>query len=106
MVAISSMKSVPPLATSKRPFLEATAEVNAPLTWPKSVDSSSSLGMAPVLMGTKGLSLARRVGVDGLGDHLLAGAALALNQHGGTAGRDLCHQIEDLQHDLALAHDV
>jgi len=53
MVAISSMKSVPPLATSKRPFLEAMAEVNAPLTWPKSVDSSSSLGMAPVLMGTK-----------------------------------------------------
>ena len=56
MVAISSRKSVPPLATSNRPFFDATAEVNAPFTWPKSVDSSSSDGMAPVLMGTKGLS--------------------------------------------------
>ncbi len=81
MVAISSRKSVPPLATSKRPFFEATAEVNAPFTWPKSVDSSSSDGMAPVLMGTKGLSLARRVGVDGLGDDLLAGAAFALDEY-------------------------
>ena len=47
---------MPPLATSKRPFFDAMAEVNAPLTWPKSVDSSSSEGTAPVLTGTKGLS--------------------------------------------------
>jgi hypothetical protein len=44
--------------------------------------------------------------VDGLGDELLAGAALALNQHRRAAGRDLRHQVEDLEHDLALAHDV
>ena len=56
IVAISSRKSVPPLATSNSPFFEAMAEVNAPLTCPKSVDSSNSLGIAPVLIGTKGLS--------------------------------------------------
>ena len=56
IVPISSRKSVPPLATSKRPFFAVTADVNAPLTWPKSVDSSSSDGTAPVLTGTNGRS--------------------------------------------------
>ncbi len=56
--------------------------------------------------GNERLVAARRVGVDGLGDDLLAGAALALNQDRGTAGRDLRDQVEDAQHDLAFAHDV
>ncbi len=59
MVPISSRKSVPPLATSNSPFFALIAEVNAPLTWPKSEDSSRSDGIAPVFTGTKGLS--RRV---------------------------------------------
>ena len=37
-------------------FFAVTAEVKAPLTWPKSVDSSSSDGTAPVLTGTNGRS--------------------------------------------------
>jgi hypothetical protein len=56
--------------------------------------------------GDEGLVFARRVGVDGLGDQLLAGAALALNQNRGSTGRDLGDEIEDLEHDLAFAHDV
>jgi len=44
--------------------------------------------------------------VDGLGDHFLAGATFALNQNRGAAGRHLRHQIENLQHNLALAHYV
>ena len=47
---------VPWSAISNRPFLEATALVNAPLTWPKSWDSSRSTGMEPEFTGTKGLS--------------------------------------------------
>ena len=39
--------------------------------------------------GDEGLVFARRVGVDGLGDELLAGAAFALNQNRGAAGRNL-----------------
>ncbi len=97
---------MPPLATSKRPFLAETAEVKAPLTWPKSVDSSSSDGTAPVLTGTNGLVAARRVGVNRLGDQLLAGAALALDQDGGAAGRDLGDEVEEPEHRLALADDV
>ncbi len=52
-VPISSKKMVPWWATSNRPFFEATAEVKAPLTWPKRIDSSKSSGMEPVFTGTK-----------------------------------------------------
>ena len=44
--------------------------------------------------------------MDRLGDQLFPGSALALQQHGGTAGRDLGDQVENLEHRLALADDV
>ena len=44
--------------------------------------------------------------MDRFGDQLLAGAAFALQQHGGAAGRDLRDQVEDAQHGVALADDV
>ena len=56
--------------------------------------------------GHKGLVAARRVGVNRLGDQFLAGSAFALDEHGRAAGRHLRHQVEDAQHDFALAHDV
>ena len=56
--------------------------------------------------GHERLVVARGVGVDGLGNDLLARAALALNQNRRPAGRDLRHEVEDAQHALALAHDV
>ena len=56
--------------------------------------------------GNKRLVFARRVGVDGFGDQLLAGSALALNQNGGAAGRNLSYEVEDLEHDFAFAYDV
>ena len=52
------------------------------------------------------LVAARRVGVDGLGDELLAGSALALDEHGRAAGSDLRDEVEQLEHDVALADDV
>lgn len=52
-------KMVPPSASSKRPGLERMAWVKAPFSCPKSSLSSNSLGMAPQLMGTKGLSARR-----------------------------------------------
>ncbi len=48
----------------------------------------------------------RRIQVQRFGDHFLARAALALQQHGGAAVRHLRHQVEDLQHRLALADDI
>ena len=56
--------------------------------------------------GHEGPVAARRVGMDGLGNDLLARAALALNQNRRPAGRDLRHEVEDAQHALAFAHDV
>ena len=44
--------------------------------------------------------------MDGFGNKFFAGAAFALNQHGRTARRDLCDEIEEAQHRLALADDV
>ena len=77
-------ESVPPLATSNRPRFAAMAEVKAPLTWPKSVDSSRSTGTAPVLMATNGLIAAGRGQVNSFRDQLFAGAAFAVDEHGGT----------------------
>src|ERR1700761_4632560 len=54
----------------------------------------------------KRLVAARRVGVNGLSDELLAGTTLALDQHRRAAGSDLRDQVEQLEHDVALADDV
>ncbi len=57
MSPISSRNRVPPWASSKRPRRAAMAPVKAPFSWPNSSLSSSSAGMAPQLMGTKGPAL-------------------------------------------------
>ncbi len=106
MVAISSRKSVPPLATSKRPFLEAMAEVNAPLTWPKSVDSSSSEGMAPVLMGTKGLSLRGELAWMALAMSSLPVPLSPWMRTVERLGATWATRSKTFSMDLALAHDV
>jgi len=54
MSPISSRNSVPPSACSKRPRRMVCAPVKAPRSWPNSSLSSRSLGMAAVLMATKG----------------------------------------------------
>ena len=81
------------------------ALVNAPFTWPNSVDSSRSGGSEPLFTGTNMID-ARRIGVDGLGDQFFAGAGFAGDQNRRAAGRHLPHQVEHAQHALALADDV
>ncbi len=54
MSPISSRKSVPPSACSKRPRRIASAPVKAPFSWPKSSDSSRSDAIAEVLSAMKG----------------------------------------------------
>ena len=46
---ISSRKSVPPLASSKRPRCRSVAPVKAPFSWPNISDSTRSRGMAAQL---------------------------------------------------------
>ena len=59
----------------------AVAPVNAPRSWPNSSLSISSGGIAAQLTLTNGLSRQRAVAVDRARDQLLAGAALAGDQH-------------------------
>jgi hypothetical protein len=81
MSPISSSSSVPPWASSKRPFFCPVAPVNAPRSCPNSSLSISSRGIAAQLTLMNGplAPLARLV--DRPRHQLLAGAALALDQH-------------------------
>ena len=56
MSPISSRKSVPPSACSKRPRRCACAPVKDPRSCPNSSDSRRSFGIAAVLMATKGFA--------------------------------------------------
>ena len=104
MVPISSRKIVPLSATSNRPRLLATAPVNAPRTWPNSVDSRRSVGTEPVLTTTNDRLGARRELVDGARQQLLAGAGLAGEQDVGARGRGAAHQLDHALHRPAQRH--
>ena len=97
---------MPPLAISKRPLRSARASVNAPRTWPNISLSNSVDGTPPRLTLTNGLRGAAAVAVDGLGDELLAGAALAGDQHRGVGRRDAADQLQDAQHARIAADQV
>ena len=77
---------MPPLATSNRPFLRRDGRGECAL------DVAEERGLQQLgrhgagVDRHKWLVAARRVGVDGLGDQLLAGAAFALDEDGGAAG--------------------
>ena len=72
----------PPRTSPSRP---AVAPVNAPFSWPNSSLSSSVSGSAAQLTATNGPRRAARSLVERARDQLLAGAALAEDQHGGVA---------------------
>ena len=106
MSPISSRKIVPLSASSNRPLRRASAEVNAPFSWPNSSLSSSVLGQRRAVDRDQvPLPLLARV-VDGLGDQLLAGAGLALDQDGALGPGDVADQLEDAVHLRVLADDV
>ena len=83
MSPISSRNSVPPLACSKRPLRSRSAPVNDAGSWPNSSSSSRFSLRAVQFMATNGLFLRGLLLWMRLGDELLAGAGLALDQHGG-----------------------
>ena len=63
--------------------------------------------MAAQLMAVKPLLAPRAHPVDGAGEHLLAGAALAGDQHGGVVAGHAAGQVEQVAHGAALAdHEV
>ena len=106
MSPTSSRKSVPPLAAWKRPCRVATAPVKAPRTWPNSSDSSRFSGMAPQLMAMNGPLARSDAAVDLPGQHLLAGAGLAADEHRDVGAGHLLDAPEDLAHPRARADEL
>jgi hypothetical protein len=106
MLPISSKKSVPLSASSKRPFFEYTAPVKAPLTWPKRFDSRRSCGSDPELTTMKGLSEREELVWMALATSSLPVPLSPDHEDGGARGRRLRDQVEDLLHARALAHDL
>ena len=82
-LAISSRKSVPPSASSKRPTRSARASVKAPLTWPKSSLSKTPSEMPPALSVTNGRDARAEAAWSARATSALAGAVLAGDQHVG-----------------------
>ena len=83
----------------------ACAPVNEPFSWPKSSLSSSSGGMAAQLMATKGRVRPAAFLVDEPGQHLLARAALPLEQERDLGIHDLAQRSHDLLHGGAFRHE-
>ena len=106
MSPISSRKSVPLSAATKRPRWSAMAPVNEPLVWPKSSLSSSVSGIAPQLIATNGWlarGLARWIA---RASSSLPRAALALDQHARVARGHALRLGEQVLHERGARDDV
>ena len=80
--------------------------MKAPLDVAEQLALEQRLRDRRAVLGQDDLALARPVEVDRPGHQFLAGAALALDQHGQVAVGDLLDQVEDLLHRRRAAHDV
>ena len=103
---ISSRNRVPPLAASILPTTWRTAPVKAPRSWPNSSLSSSALRDGGAVERDEGLLGARAQLVQGARQRLLAGAALAQQQHGHRDAGQPLDRAADLQHALVGGDDV
>ena len=81
---------------AEQPVRGPAAPVKAPRSWPNISDSSSSCGIAAQLTGTKARPRRADRRMDRLRDDLLAGAALAGDQHGRVGGGDALDQRTQL----------
>ena len=103
--SMSSRKSVPPCAISKRPGLSLIAPVKAPRSWPKSSVSIRFSENSAQLTATNGWCRAAARVVQQVGDDFLAGAALAGDDHAAVAAAHHLHEVEDGAHARAVADD-
>ena len=97
---------MPPSAISILPLRRYCAPVKAPFSWPNSSLSSRLSGRAPQLTATIGEVPPLAVGVNRAGDDLLAGAALAQDQHRGVGLGHVLDQLQHLPHRRAVADDL
>ena len=97
---------MPPCAISKRPLRSCRASVNAPRTWPNISLSKSDDGDAAEIDLDERPAGTPAVAMDRFGDELLAGAALAGDQHRRVGRGDASHQLQDAQQPRVLADQV
>jgi hypothetical protein len=105
MSPISSRNSVPPCACSTWPLVRAAAPVKAPFSYPNSSDATRPDGIAAQLTATKG-PVCRFEFLNGAGDHFLARAAFAGNQHRLIGLRIALQHLRHRLHGGAFADDV
>ena len=83
----------------------ACAPVNEPFSWPNSVLSTSSRGIAARLTATNGPSGRSDLTVQQPREQLLARAALAEDEHRGREPRDALHDVEHVARVRARTRD-
>ena len=94
---------MPPFASRNRPRRARAAPVNAPFSWPNSSASSRLGASARAVERDERAVGARADAMDRAREQLLAGAALADDQHGRIRRRDAIDHREQLAHQRRLA---
>ena len=105
-VPSSSRNRVPPSASSNRPWRVLAAPVKLPASWPNSSASIRFSGSAAQFMMISGPGPARRQMVKALGDQLLAGAALADDEHRPVERRGAARPLDRVEKGQALADEL
>ena len=101
---ISSSSRVPSCASSNSPARSAVAPVKRPAHVAEQLALEQVLRNGGAVDGGEALLAPRAHPVDGAGQHFLAGAALAGDEHGGAVARHAGGQVEQVAHRAALAH--
>jgi hypothetical protein len=105
MSPTSSRNRVPPETCSNLPIRLRSAPVNAPFSWPEQLALQELFRDGRAVQRQEGSLGAGAVLVDGAGDQLLAGAALAGDEYRHVLGGDAADRLVDLAHGKAGADD-
>ncbi len=96
---------MPPVGQLEPPLAAGLGGGESPFLVAEQLAFEQRLGQGGAVDGDQGAAVLRGV-VDRLGDQLLAGAGLALDEHRALGPRDVPDQLEDLVHPGVLADDV
>ena len=89
---------MPPSAISNSPFFSCVGAGERALLVAEQLALEQVLGQRGAVLADEELVAPRALIVHGRGDELLAGAGLALDEHGGARVDDLVELAEDLLH--------
>ena len=95
-----------PVGDLEQPFFGGNSACERTLDVPEQIRFEQVCRHGTGVDRHEGSVASRRMQMDRLGDQFFARSALALQQNGRAAGRDLGDEVEYFQHGLALAYDV